>query len=150
MIKLGDFNNQQVQDLLSIHLHGMHSNSPLEHSFALDLSGLQKPNIRFYTYWEQDELLACGAIQELSADHAELKSMRTHPQHLRKGAATQILQHLLDIAKQSQYRKLSLETGTHASFEPALTLYKKFGFLKGDAFADYEDSEFNQFYHLSL
>ena len=76
--------------------------------------------------------------------------MRTHPQHLRKGAATQILQHLLDIAKQSQYRKLSLETGTHASFEPALTLYKKFGFLKGDAFADYEDSEFNQFYHLSL
>lgn len=150
LIKLGDFNDIQVQNLLRIHLHGMHENSPLENSFALDLSGLQKPSIRFYTAWDEDELLACGAIQELSPTHAELKSMRTHPNHLRKGAASEILKYLLLIARQSEYQKLSLETGTHASFEPALTLYKKFGFIKGGAFSDYEDSEFNQFYHLDL
>ena len=150
MIKLGDFNDAQVRNLLRIHLQGMHENSPLENSFALDLSGLQKPNISFYTLWEQGELFACGAIQQLSPTHAELKSMRTHPKHLRKGAATEILKYLLLIAKQRNYQRLSLETGTHASFEPALILYKKFGFVKGEAFAAYEDSEFNQFYHLDL
>ncbi|MEG0483100.1 MAG: GNAT family N-acetyltransferase [Acinetobacter sp.] len=149
-IQLGDFNDLQVQNLLRIHLLGMHETSPIENSFALDLTGLQKPNIQFYTLWQDDVLLACGAIQELSPTHAELKSMRTHPEHLRKGAATQILQHLLHIAKLNQYQKVSLETGTHASFEPAITLYKKFGFSKGEAFSDYEDSEFNQFFHLNL
>lgn len=150
LIKLGDFNDMQVQDLLRIHLNGMHENTPLENSFALDLSALQKPNISFYTAWDQGELLAFGAIQELSATHAELKSMRTHPKHLRKGAATEILKYLLFIAQQREYQKLSLETGTHESFTPALTLYKQFGFRKGDAFSDYEDSAFNQFYHLDL
>lgn len=149
-IQLGDFNNVQVQNLLRIHLQGMHETSPIENSFALDLTGLQKPNIQFYTLWQDDVLLACGAIQELSPTHVELKSMRTHPEHLRKGAATQILQHLLEIAQQNHYQKVSLETGTHASFEPAITLYKKFGFSKGEAFSDYEDSEFNQFFHLNL
>ena len=149
-IQLGDFNNFQVQNLLRIHLQGMHETSPIENSFALDLTGLQKPNIQFYTLWQDDVLLACGAIQQLSPTHAELKSMRTHPEHLRKGAASQILQHLLEIAEQSQYQKVSLETGTHVSFEPAITLYKKFGFSKGESFSDYEDSEFNQFFHLNL
>lgn len=66
MIKLGQFDEIQVQNLLRIHLAGMHENSPIEHSFALDLSALQQPQISFYTLWDQDELLACGAIQELS------------------------------------------------------------------------------------
>ena len=149
-IQLGDFNDLQVQNLLRIHLLGMHETSPIENSFALDLTGLQKPNIQFYTLWQDDVLLACGAIQQLSPTHAELKSMRTHPEHLRKGAASQILQHLLEIAEQSQYQKVSLETGTHVSFEPAITLYKKFGFSKGESFSDYEGSEFNQFFHLNL
>lgn len=149
-IKLGDFNHEQVQNLLRIHLQGMHENSPIENSFALDLSGLQKPSISFYTVWDEDELLGCGAIQELSTTQAELKSMRTHPKHLRKGAAAEILKHLLAVAQQRQYQKLSLETGTHASFQPAITLYQKFGFKKGEAFSDYEDSEFNQFFHLDL
>lgn len=95
-------------------------------------------------------MLACGAIHELSPEHAELKSMRTHPEHLRKGAGQQILQHLLDVAKQRQYQRLSLETGTQDSFLPAIRLYQKFGFVKGEAFAGYDDSEFNQFYHLNF
>lgn len=149
-IQLGDFNDLQVLNLLRIHLQGMHATSPIENSFALDLTGLQKPNIQFYTLWQDDVLLACGAIQELSPTQAELKFMRTHPEHLRKGAATQILQYLLEIARQNHYQQVSLETGTHASFEPAIALYKKFGFHKGEAFSDYQASEFNQFFHLNL
>lgn len=150
MIRLAEFDDVQVQDLLRIHLHSMHENSPIEHSFALDLTALQQPEISFFTLWEQNELLACGAIQELSSTHAELKSMRTHPKHLRKGAATEMLKHLLLIAQQREYQKLSLETGTHSSFEPAICLYKKFGFIKGASFSEYQESDFNQFYHLDL
>ena len=150
MIKLGQFDDVQVQNLLRIHLAGMHEHSPIEHSFALDLSSLKQPQISFYTLWDHNELLACGAIQELSPIHAEVKSMRTHPQHLAKGAATSILKHLLHIAKLRKYQKLSLETGTHPSFNPAIHLYKKFGFIKGDAFSTYQATEFNQFYHLDL
>lgn len=150
MIKLGQFDEIQVQNLLRIHLASMYENSPIENSFALDLSALQQPQISFYTLWDQDELLACGAIQELSPIHAEIKSMRTHPQHLGKGAATTVLKHLLHIAQLRKYQKLSLETGTHASFDPAIHLYKKFGFIKGDAFSSYQATEFNQFYHLDL
>lgn len=149
-IRLGDFNDPQVKGLLNIHFKAMHDQSPVEHIFALDISGLQKPDLQFYTLWDKQILLACGAIQLINANHAELKSMRTHPDHLRKGAASQILQHLLKIAQQQGYSKLSLETGTHPSFEPAIQLYKKFGFIQGKTFSNYKDSQFNQFFHLSL
>lgn len=96
-IRLGDFNDPQVKVLLNIHFKAMHDQSPVEHIFALDISGLQKPDLQFYTLWDKQILLACGAIQLINANHAELKSMRTHPDHLRKGAASQILQHLLKL-----------------------------------------------------
>lgn len=66
IIKKGDFSDPQVQDLIRIHLHSMHQNTPIEHSFALDFSSLQKDLIRFYTLWRDDQLLGCGAIQELT------------------------------------------------------------------------------------
>lgn len=62
IIKKGDFSHPQVQNLIRIHLNGMHKNTPIENSFALDISHLQKENISFYTLWHDDELLGCGAI----------------------------------------------------------------------------------------
>ena len=150
IIKKGDFSDPQVQDLIRIHLHGMHQNTPIEHSFALDFSSLQKDSIRFYTLWRDDQLLGCGAIQELNPYHAELKSMRTHPQHLRQGVATHLLDYLLKIAKHSNYEKVSLETGKDSHFDAAIHLYKKFGFVEGQAFAEYNESEYSQFFHLNL
>ena len=150
IIKKGDFSHPQVQNLIRIHLNGMHKNTPIENSFALDISHLQKENISFYTLWHDDELLGCGAIQELSPMHAEINSMRTHPNHLRKGIASELLKYFLKISKQRNYKKVSLETGKGAHFEAAIHLYQKFGFIKGKAFAEYTESEHNQFFHLSL
>jgi putative acetyltransferase len=150
IIKRGDFTHPQVQSLIHLHLHGMHQNTPIEHSFALDLSNLQKDSISFYTLWHDDKLLGCGALQELTAQHVELKSMRTHPDYLRQGVATQMLEYLLKVAKHQQYQKVSLETGNGSNFKAAIELYRKFGFIQGEAFAEYTDSAYNQFFHLDL
>ena len=46
--------------------------------------------------------------------------------------------------------RLSLETGSGPAFEPALKLYRKYGFIDGGAFGGYEKSPFNQFLHLDM
>ncbi len=149
-IRAGDFDDPQVQALLTFHLKSMLEASPPGTAFALDWSGLQTPDITFETAWDDETLLGCGAIRELSPTHGELKSMRTHPDHLRKGVGQRILDHLLDLARARGYQKVSLETGTDGPFIPALELYKRYGFQKGETFAGYPPSDFNQFYHLDL
>jgi putative acetyltransferase len=47
-------------------------------------------------------------------------------------------------------RRLSLETGSGPAFDPALSLYRRRGFVDGEPFAQYERSAFNQFLHLTL
>ena len=79
----------------------------------------------------------------------ELKSMRTHLDHLRKGVTAALLKYILDGARARDLRRLSLETGSGPAFEPALALYRERGFTDGEAF-DYVRSDFNQFLHLSL
>lgn len=146
----GDFSNPHVLDLLRAHLAGMHANSPPGSVFALDLSGLQQPEISFYTAWDGDTLMGMGALKALPDNTGELKSMRTHAAHLRKGVAAALLEHMIAEAKRRGYRRLSLETGSGPAFDAALTLYRRYGFTGGPAFGDYEKSEFNQFLHLDL
>jgi putative acetyltransferase len=76
--------------------------------------------------------------------------MRTHPDHLRKGVASALLEHIITQARACGFQRLSLETGRGSAFDPALSLYEKRGFAQGPAFADYRPSEFNQFLHLTL
>jgi putative acetyltransferase len=149
-IHIADFDDAQVQDLLRLHLAGMHANSPPGHVYALDLSGLKHPSVSFYASWEGDQLHGFGAIKEIAPGHGELKSMRTAPAHLRQGVAAKILQHLVSVARTRGYRRVSLETGSGPSFDAALALYRRHGFTSGGAFGDYTASEFNQFMHLDL
>jgi putative acetyltransferase len=150
IIKPGDFGDEQVKALLTRHLEGMHANSPPGCVFALDWSGLQKSEISFYALWEGEDLLGFGALKELEPQAGEIKSMRTADAHLRTGVAATILDHIIAEARRRGYTRLSLETGSGAAFEPALKLYRKYGFIEGDAFDSYEKSAFNQFLHLDL
>jgi putative acetyltransferase len=149
-VTLGDFNDDRVKALLTRHLEGMHANSPPGHVFALDWSGLQKPEISFYAAWEGEELLGVGALKELEPGVGEIKSMRTADAHLRKGVAAMILEHIIAEAQQRGYTRLSLETGSGAAFDAAFTLYRKYGFTEGGAFSDYVKSPFNRFLHLDM
>ena len=149
-IKPGDFSDKRVKALLTLHILGMRDASPPGHSFALDWSGLQKPDITFYTGWEAQELVVMGAMKELGGVVGEIKSMRVAEGQAGKGYGAAMLLHIIEEAKRRGLKHLSLETGTSAAFDAALALYLKHGFVEGDKFADYEKSEHCKFFHLDL
>ncbi|MGO4733960.1 GNAT family N-acetyltransferase [Paenibacillus sp. 2KB_22] len=136
-IKVDDLSGVHVKALIAEHLQGMAADSPPESIHALNLDGLKKPEITFWCAWEGDDLLGCGAIKELDPEHAELKSMRTASAHLRKGVARKILAHIMEVATERGYKRISLETGSMDSFIPARKLYEDFGFEYCEPFADY-------------
>ncbi|RJS56524.1 GNAT family N-acetyltransferase [Bacillus subtilis] len=136
-IKIDDLTGHQVISLVNEHLHSMTLMSPPGSIHALGLEKLRGPAITFWSAWDNDELAGCGALKELDRKHGEIKSMRTSLSHLRKGVAKQVLQHIIEEAKKRGYDRLSLETGSMASFEPARNLYEGFGFQYCEPFADY-------------
>lgn len=138
-IRLDDLSSPGIAQLLHEHLQSMHLLSPPESVHALDLEGLRRPEITFWSAWQESELLGCGALKELDLRHGEIKSMRTATVHLRKGVAAGLLRHILEEAKRRAYRRLSLETGSMAAFAPARGLYSRFGFEPCGPFADYAE-----------
>jgi len=149
-IREDDLSGEPVQALLAYHLAGMHEHSPPGSVFALDFSGLRAPGVTVWTVWRGEELAAIGALKLLGDMSGEVKSMRTHPDHLRTGAASSLLAHIIAEARRRGLRRLSLETGSGPAFEPALALYRSRGFVDGEVFGDYVRSDFNQFLHLAL
>lgn len=145
LIKIDDLSSPEVAKLLTDHMRDMHLASPPESVHALDLEKLRQPEITFWTIWEGDKLAGCGALKKLNAQHAEIKSMRTSEEFRCRGIATQLLQHILDEAKQRGYLKLSLETGPMQYFAPARSLYERFGFKLCAPFADYKDDPYSVF-----
>ena len=149
-LRIDDLSGEPIRRLLALHLAEMHVHSPPEAVHALDLSGLQTPEITVWSAWRGDAIAGVGALKELGGGHAELKSFRTHPDHLRQGVAAAILDHVIAEARTRGLSRLSLETGRGAAFEPALALYRSRGFVGGELFADYPPSDFSQFLHLAL
>jgi putative acetyltransferase len=149
-IREDDLSGEATRGLLELHLAGMHANSPPGSVFALDLSGLQRPEVTVWSAWDGAAILGVGALRALGGGAGEIKSMRTHPDHLRRGVAARLLAHIFDEARRRGLRRLSLETGRGPAFEPALALYRRTGFVDGAAFADYRPNAFSQFLHLDL
>ena len=136
-IKIDDLSGPEIFARLNEHLEDMKLHSPPESIHALDIEGLRKPEITFWTAWEEEELVGCGAINELDSSHGEIKSMRTSSNHRRKGVAKVMLEHIIKEAKRRGYRRLSLETGSMDFFKPAQALYAKYGFKYCEPFSDY-------------
>ncbi len=138
-IRVDDLSGPEIRALLAEHLQSMHELSPPESVHALDLGGLLKPDITFWTLWNNGVLLGCGALKELNASHGEVKSMRTVSTHRREGVARVMLKHILAEAEKRAYHRLSLETGSAPAFAPARSLYESFGFTYCPPFGDYVD-----------
>src|SRR4051812_1862464 len=98
-IKRDDLRGAEIQALLAEHLRCMEINSPPESRHALNLDGLRKPEVTFWTAWLGDDLAGCGALKELDTKHGEIKSMRTAAAHLRKGVGGAMLQHIIAEAR---------------------------------------------------
>ena len=145
-----DLSRTVTRDLIRLHLQGVHECSPPGTCFALDLTGLRSPDVTVWSGWVGPRIAGVGALKDLGGGCGEVKSMRTHPDYLRQRVAAQLLEHIIRAAQHRRMRRLSLETGTGPSFEPALALYRRYGFVNGPAFADYPSNSFNQFLYLDL
>jgi putative acetyltransferase len=144
-IREGGLDDPRVVALLHQHFENMLANSPKDSCHFLDLSGLSAPGVTFWTAWDGDELLGCGALRELDATHGEIKSMRTASEHLRRGTGAALVSHILGVARERGYRRLSLETGSGEAFGPAHALYRQFGFTESPPFAEYKPDPFSRF-----
>jgi len=149
-VQIDDLSGPAIRELLQEHLANMYLHSPPESVHALPLEGLRKPEITFWTVWDDGALLGCGALKELDSEHAEIKSMRTSSRHLRKGVAKTLLHHIIGEARRRGYRRLSLETGSMEAFEPARALYACAGFLYCGPFAEYIEDPNSVFMTLGL
>jgi len=138
-IRQDDLTGSEIARLLSEHLDDMHAITPPESVHALDIEALRAPDVTFWSAWEGDELLGCGALKELDATTGEIKSMRTVEAHRRKGVAARILGHLIEEAARRAYQRLNLETGATPEFAPARALYLRHGFEYCGPFGDYRD-----------
>ena len=145
-----DLSGAEIQALLREHLADAYKNSPPDSVYALDLTGLQKPDISFWSLWEDGVLLGCGALKQLDKTHGEIKSMRTADAALKRGVGSKILTHIIEQARRRGYTRLSLETGNNKPYAPARALYTKYGFEYCEPFADYEDGDFSLFMSLEL
>ncbi|MGF1538006.1 MAG: GNAT family N-acetyltransferase [Elainellaceae cyanobacterium] len=138
-IKVDDLSGSEIAEFLEEHIREMKSVSPPESKHALDLEGLRKPEITFWTVWDNDRLIGCGAMKELDTGHAEIKSMRIAASYRGKGIASMLLKHILNEAKLRNYRRISLETGSMPFFKPARNLYAKYGFENCAPFSTYRE-----------
>ncbi len=136
-IRVDDLRGPEIKALLEAHLDLMRSITPPESVHALDLDALRKPEITFWTIWDSDDLVGCGALKELDATHGEIKSMHTVSALRGRGIARLLMEHILKIAQERGYRRLSLETGGTEHFIAARTLYERFGFTSTGPFGEY-------------
>lgn len=150
-VRADDPRSPAAAELVRRHYATSHAITPAAFAFVLDERELCGPDMRFFTAWDGVALAGMGAIKHLGGGHAEVKSMRTDPAHLRKGVAAAILRRLIDVARADGAERLSLETGTGDDFAPARALYRRFGFVDCPAFADYPaDSPHNRYMTLVL
>jgi putative acetyltransferase len=136
-IVVDDLTGREIAEFLEDHVRQLRTISPPESKHALDLDGLRRPEITFWTVLDGDTIVGCGALKRLDDTHAEVKSMRTAPARTRGGIASSLLGHIIDEAARMGFRRLSLETGSAEFFRPARRLYEKFGFTYCEPFAGY-------------
>ncbi|MBK8285035.1 MAG: GNAT family N-acetyltransferase [Ahniella sp.] len=149
-INIDDPARPDVLALLEEHLQNMRAISPPESVHALDVSRLKQPDITFWSVRDDGQLLGCGALKELDPQHGEIKSMRTPESLRRRGAAQAVLAHMINVARDRGYQRISLETGSMKEFIPAQRLYERFGFVYCGPFADYQPDPNSVFMTLVL
>jgi putative acetyltransferase len=133
----GGLEDPRVIHLLNLHVVTARAQTAPGSAHALDLSDLKSPDVKFWSAWEDDELVAVAALKWLSDSHGEVKSMHTAEAFRRHGFASTILRHIIDEARRASMTRLSLETGSWDYFRPAVALYKRYGFMECGPFADY-------------
>ena len=145
----GNFDHPEVNELLSKHFIELRKASPEGSAHVLDIPGLKVSSIKFWSLWEDDKLMGCGALKFLDKEHGEFKSIRVHDVYRGKGNGMKVIKHLIEEAKKLNIRRISIETGAGKFFEPARKLFQKCNFKPCEPFAHYK-KDINSLYLTKL
>ena len=145
----GNFDQSEVNKLLKKHFIELKAASPEGSAHVLDIDGLKVPSIKFWSLWENNKLMGCGALKFLDKEHGEFKSIRIHDDFRNMGKGIEVINHLIDEAKKLKVKRLSIETGAGAFFEPARKLFNSSGFEPCEPFAHYKN-DINSLYFTKL
>ena len=145
----GNFDQFEVNKLLKKHFIELKAASPEGSAHVLDIDGLKVPSIKFWSLWENNKLMGCGALKFLDKEHGEFKSIRIHDDFRNMGKGIEVINHLIDEAKKLKVQRLSIETGAGAFFEPARKLFNSSGFEPCEPFAHYKN-DINSLYFTKL
>ena len=135
----GNFDNPEVHKLLIKHFIELRAASPEGSAHVLDIPGLKIPSIKFWSLWQNDNLIGCGALKFLDKKHGEFKSIRVNDRFRNKKNGIKIINHLIDEAIKLDIKKLSLETGAGDFFLPARKLFINCGFKVCEPFSHYKE-----------
>ena len=135
----GNFDHPEVNELLTKHFVELKAASPEGSAHVLDIPGLKVPSIKFWSLYNNDQLMGCGALKFLEKGHGEFKSIRIHDNFRKKGHGVIVINHLISEAKKLHIKKLSIETGAGDFFIPARKLFKSCGFEPCEPFAHYKE-----------
>ena len=145
----GNFDDPRVNDLLTKHFIELRAASPEGSAHVLDIPGLKVPSIKFWSLWENNDLMGCGALKFLDKEHGEFKSIRVHDDFRNKGKGTKVIKHLINEARKLEIKRISIETGAGKFFEPARKLFQKCNFERCEPFAHYK-KDINSLYLTKL
>ena len=145
-----NFDNAEVNHLLTKHFIELRSVSPDDSCHVLDIKGLKDSSIKFWSFWDNNQLIGCAALKFLEDKHGEFKSIRVEDNSRGKGFGKKIISHLIEVAKNEGIKKLSIETGAGDFFKSARKLFKKFGFKTCRPFADYKEDHNSCYFDLEI
>ena len=135
----GNFDNLEVNELLTKHFIELRAASPEGSAHVLDIPGLKVPSIKFWSLWKDKKLIGCGALKFLDEKHGEFKSIRIHDNFRNRGYGINVINYLINEAKKLNIKRLSIETGAGDFFIPARKLFKRSGFTECEPFAHYKE-----------
>jgi putative acetyltransferase len=136
IIQPGNLDDARVLALLDEHLRTARAATDACSDHALEASELKAADVTFWAAWDGESLLAIGALQRLSPEHGEVKSMHTARSRRGEGIGSAMLAHIIEAARAMGLSRLSLETGSAPYFSPARKLYERHGFVECPPFAD--------------
>ena len=134
-----NFDDLKVNELLKKHFIELRSVSPAGSTHVLDIDGLKNQTIKFWSIWDNENLIGCGAIKILSKYDGEFKSIRVHDNFRQRGYGKKIISTLITKTRDIGIKNIFIETGSGKFFEPARKLFKSCGFEECDPFGHYKN-----------
>ena len=133
-----NFDEPSVHKLLIKHFIELKSISPEGSTHVLDIEGLKNPEIKFWSIWDKNNLIGCGALKFLNRTDGEFKSIRIADKFRGQGLGEKLIFHLITEAKKLNLKKIYVETGAGNFFKSARKLFLKCGFKTCEPFSHYK------------